>query len=236
MIYGVVGANGFVGNAIVSFLKKMNYKYVPIYRNDDYDEKIRSVDYVIHCANSPSRFKAYNDPVSDYSESVLKTLFFYNLAKKYSKKFCLISSISARAQLNHIYGINRLSSENIVSGDSYIIRLGYMYSSDKTYGAISDILNNKDVFLDPLSSYSFCDVKWVAKTIIQILSNEKPSLFELGSNQATNLLYIKSFLSSQSSFVEGSIKDIQIANISTYFEESACFHNYLSTLKVSKND
>ena len=51
------------------------------------------------------RFWAKNNPDLDYTETVEKTDFFIN---NYTfKKFIQISSVSARCQLDTVYGLNK---------------------------------------------------------------------------------------------------------------------------------
>ena len=61
------------------------------------------------------RFWAKNNPKLDYVETVEKTIFFCREFR--FKKFIHISSVSARCQLNTIYGENKKKSEDFVLKD-----------------------------------------------------------------------------------------------------------------------
>ena len=127
----VIGSTGFVGSAIVKELEKRGtYKVLPVGRKDDAKSVIEQADYVIHTANPAARFFVKNNPEIDFKESVEKTLGFKKLSAQ--KKFILISSISARTQLDTVYGRNRRACECIVDGTSLIIRLGPMFGGNKS--------------------------------------------------------------------------------------------------------
>lgn len=229
----VIGANGFVGSHVVKALEKRGLTVIPVVRGDDPEEKIKNADAVIHAANSPSRFKAAKDPKLDFNESVEKTFKFLSLAKKYQASFVLVSSISARAQLEHPYGANRRSCEcmALLEG-AKVVRLGYMYSHSKTYGALDDIIHGRQVFLAADSVYSFSDVVWNAEMIVATLLKDKTAeLVELGSAGSISLKEIATLLGSKSEFV-GEYKDIQVAqDIPSGAPAITEFTQYLEKLK-----
>lgn len=228
----VIGARGFVGSHLIRAIDKLGHISISIYRGDDYQEKISSADLIIHAANSASRFKASQNIEYDFQESVEKTFNFASPAKQLRKKFILISSISARTQLSHPYGINRRSAECIVQMmGGQVIRLGYMYSQEKVYGALNDIFLNKDVYLSGESRYSYSDISWNAEKIIKLSMDDENKMYELGANGSISLNEIVSLLNSTCRFV-GEYKDIQIAN--DHFPDSPNiekFKTYLETLK-----
>ena len=153
----VVGAKGFVGSEIVKQINlSFNLEAIGAERGDDLENKIKQSDYVIHAANSPSRYKAQLNPEDDFNESVEKTNTIYALCKKHSKGLTLISSISARAQLETVYGMNRKSCEYIVGNKSIVIRLGYMFSNYKLYGALKSIYENESKKTDKITKIILC--------------------------------------------------------------------------------
>ena len=228
----VIGAKGFVGSEIVKQINlSLNLEVIEAVRGDDLEKKIKQSDYVIHSANSPSRYKAQLNPESDFNESVDKTNTIYSLCKKYSKGLTLISSISARAQLDTIYGMNRRSCEYIIGNKSIVIRLGYMYSSHNLYGALRSIYENEDVYLDESSSYSFSDVTWNAQKIIEITESQNSGVYELGARGDITLRQISDILGSNSKF-KGNTKDIQIANyVGNDNPAISDFKDYLEIIK-----
>jgi len=231
----VIGAKGFVGSEIVKQINlSSNLEVIEAVRGDDLEKKIKLSDYVIHTANSPSRYKAQLNPENDFAESVEKTNNIYSLCEKYSKRLTLISSISARAQLDTVYGMNRRSCEYIIGNKSIVIRLGYMFSSYNLYGALRSIYENKDVYLDESSSYSFSDVSWNAQKIIEITENQDSGIYELGARGDITLRQISNILGSYSKF-KGNTKDVQIANyIGNDNPAIRDFRDYLETIKRNK--
>ena len=90
-------------------------------------------------------------------ETVEKTA----LIKEYAggKRLILVSSISARTQLDTTYGRNRRSCELIVNDlNSLIIRLGPMFGSGKSMGALSDLLSNSTVYVAASTKYAYVNV------------------------------------------------------------------------------
>lgn len=194
----VIGSSGFVGSALVNELaRRGTYKVLPVGRNDDANSIISEADYVIHTANPAARFFAKNNPEIDFNESVEKTYAFKQLVK--NKKFILISSISARTQLDTVYGRNRRACECIVNdGCSLIIRLGPMFGGNKEVGALHDILRNDNVFVSEKTKYAFVNVAYNAKKIIDLM--DETGLIELGAKNAIELGQLKSILGSTSAF------------------------------------
>ena len=193
----VIGSSGFVGSAIVNeLLQRESYNVLPVGRNDDANTIISQADYVIHTANPAARFFAKNNPEIDFNESVEKTYAFKQLVKK---KLILISSISARTQLDSVYGRNRRACECIVNdGVSLIIRLGPMFGGNKEVGALHDILRNDSVFVSKKTKYAFVNVAYNAKKIIDLI--DQRGLIELGAKNAIELGELKNILGSTSEF------------------------------------
>ena len=194
----VIGSSGFVGSALVNELaQRGTYKVLPVGRNDDANSIISEADYVIHSANPAARFFAKNNPEIDFKESVEKTYAFKQLAK--NKKFILISSISARSQLETVYGRNRRACECIIDdGKNLIIRLGPMFGGNKEVGALHDILRNDTVFVSGKTKYAYVNVVYNAKKIIDLI--DETGLIELGAKNAIELDELKSMLGSTSEF------------------------------------
>src|SRR3989344_3420667 len=99
----VVGARGYLGSAICRALPNYpEYQVMPVTR-ENYDEmKASEYDILINCAMPSARFWAKNNPEKDFVETVEKTaklLYGWKF-----KKFVQISTISARSQLDTVYG------------------------------------------------------------------------------------------------------------------------------------
>ena len=164
----VLGSNGFVGENIISALNETNqYNILPITRNNNIDD-FSHADIIIHSANPAKRFKAENNPETDFIETVEKTYNFFVGNK--NKRFILISSMSARTQLYTNYGRNRRACELLIQqGNSLVIRLGPMFGGNRKEDMLHDILAGRNVYVAEDTQYSYVDV------IIKKCNTNKPS-------------------------------------------------------------
>ena len=229
----VIGANGFVGSSIVREIKTLeNVSPIPVLRGDDYEALCSKADFIIYTANPPSRRRAQQNPELDFKESVKKTFKFTELAKKLSVPFTLVSTISSRAQLGHVYGLNRAACELLgLKDNSLVIRLGYMYSRNRIYGALKELLEGEDVFYAMESRYSYSDVCWNAKEIIRLTLEEGEGIFELGAKGSISLGEIADILGSKSTFLGKSL-DVQVAeNVTESAPDIKEFVSYLRNIK-----
>ena len=90
------------------------------------------------------RFWAKQNPELDHEETVTKTK---NILLDFKfKKIIHISSISARCQLNTIYGKNKKISEELIqkTKDYLIVRFAAMYGKGLTKGVLIDMINNNE--------------------------------------------------------------------------------------------
>lgn len=211
-IIAIIGAQGLVGSELTKVVNtKANLICIEVVRGDNFAEKLQNVDYVIHAANSPKRYAAELNQQMDYEESVVKTAKLIEACKRMGARLLLISSISARTQLNTVYGRHRHACELIaLQAGCIVARLGYMFSKQKIYGALGNIVNNEDVFLDPTSEYSYSDVCWNANKIVELMLTEEQGIVELGANGSITLQSIVDLISSKSVFKSDTV-DIQIA-------------------------
>ena len=197
----VVGSNGFVGSEICNEIRKLgSYSLIPVTRNDNLQKAVHMADVVIHAANPAKRFFAEQHPEKDFIASVEKTSVIRDLCR--SKRLILISSISARTQLDSVYGRNRRSCELIVHSDNNsIVRLGPMYGAGKSIGALNDIINNRKVYVAATTEYAFVDVAYNAKKIVSLISNnDNKGIIEIGAKAGLCLESLRSILNSTSTF------------------------------------
>ena len=197
----LIGANGFVGSEIANaIINEKRYSFIPVTRHDNLEEVIKKAEVVIHAANSGKRFFAENNPEIDFKESVEKTEIIKKLS--INKRLILISSISARTQLDTVYGRNRRSCELIADTEkSLIIRLGPMYGTDKSIGVLNDIINNRKVYAAPTTEYAFVDVRYNAKKIISLVSEDDTiGIIEIGAKNGISLESLRNKLKSTSTF------------------------------------
>jgi dTDP-4-dehydrorhamnose reductase len=181
---GLFGSNGFVGRRLYSSLIRIGYKVTPITRQNYADYLGSSFDIVINAAMPSARFLAKKDPAKDFEETVQKTAnIFYSFN---FNKFVQISTVSARCQLDTVYGRHKLAAENICNcNDNLIFRLTSMFADDLEKGVLIDMISGGKIFVDKESRYSFSDVNFVADYIVSNL--DKSGIIEVGSSDSVSL-------------------------------------------------
>ena len=227
----VVGGNGFVGSSICSELKKKKTNFVKITRDNYSHYKNKEFRIIINAAMPSKRFWAKQNPELDYEETVTKTK---NILLDFKfKKIIHISSVSARCQLNTVYGKNKAISEELVkkTNDYLIVRFAAMYGKDLTKGVLIDMINNSKVYINGKSKYSFTNVSWNAKWIVDNL-NLKEKLVEIGATDYIELNQLAKLINSTSEF-DGEIDEQIILNKSYKFDSSM---QVLSFIKKKKNE
>jgi dTDP-4-dehydrorhamnose reductase len=205
----VIGANGYVGKTLYDALVQLPQYVVTAVTRDNYAEmQKKSFDIVINSAMPSARFKAKNDPVWDFAETVSKTAdILYGW--KYTK-FVQISTVSARCQLDTVYGRHKAAAEKLCDfGDNLIVRLGAMYSNDLSKGVLVDMMEGKKVFVDGDSRYCFASRDFVASWIATHL--DRISIVEIGGIEAVSLRDIARHLGKTIEF-EGALDHQEIEN------------------------
>jgi nucleoside-diphosphate-sugar epimerase len=205
-VIAIIGANGFVGKAMCESVRQYGFSVVEVTR-ENYKVACTNqlVDYVINCAMPSGRFWAKNNSMSDFKETVEKTS---NIISDFpNSKIIQISSISARVQLNSIYGRHKLAAEALLDLDEHlVIRLGPLYHASMTKGALIDIVKNRRVFLSGKTKYAFTPVDWVCGSIIKHIDH--CGVMELGTKGYVVLDDLARSLNSKSEF--GGICDDQV--------------------------
>ena len=181
------------------------------------------------------RFWAKQNPELDYEETVTKT---QNILLDFKfNKIIHISSVSARCQLDTVYGRNKKISEELIhkTKDYLIVRFSAMYGKSLTKGVLVDIINNSKVYINGKSKYAFTDVSWNAKWIIDNLNSEE-KLVEIGATDYIELNQLAKLINSTSEF-DGEIDNQIILNKSYKFDSSIQVLNFLKQKKneISKN-
>ncbi|MFA7309531.1 MAG: NAD(P)-dependent oxidoreductase, partial [Candidatus Paceibacterota bacterium] len=151
----IVGAKGYVGGALSAALARdASYTAVRVTRDNYTEMQKGEYDILVNCAMPSGRFFAKNNPEQDFIETVKKTgdlLYEWKF-----KKFVQISTVSARCQLDTVYGRHKAAAEKLCDfGDNLIVRLGAMYSPDLAKGVLVDMMQGKKVFVDGESRYCF---------------------------------------------------------------------------------
>jgi nucleoside-diphosphate-sugar epimerase len=206
-VIAVVGAKGYVGSEICAQIKNINqFELIEIVRGDNVSDKIEKADIVIHAANSAKRFYANNYPEQDFVETVKKTHDILSLFPE--KKMVLISSISARTQLDTTYGRHRRACEILADyGYNLIIRLGPMYGGDRKESTLHDIMRGRKVYLDGDTMYSYTLLEYAVKEIINKIDID--GIVEVGAKNSISLKYISDYFNTGCTF--SGFNDTQIA-------------------------
>ena len=194
----IIGGKGFVGSQLVKCFIKNNYDVSIITRENYQDSKNVKFSYVINSAMPSGRFWAKNNPELDFSETVYKTFHIKNDFHK--SKIIQISSISAKVQLDTIYGRHKLAAENILDNkEDLVIRLGPLYSNSIKKGAIIDIMNNKTVYVSGSSKYAFTPLNWACNEIFKNI--DLHGTHEIGAKNYIKLKDYAKAINSKSDFV-----------------------------------
>lgn len=203
----VIGYNGYVGSAFYNQLVKVPENSVVGVTRENYNEmKEKSYDIVINCAMPSGRFWAKNNPEEDFKETVQKTA---DLLKDWKfKKFIQISTVSARTQLDTVYGKHKAEAEALCNfGNNLIVRLGAIYSESSEKGALADILAGKKVYVSGESKYSFISLTYCAKWIASNL--DRSGLVELGGKNAITLKKVADHIGKNIEF-EGEVFNLEV--------------------------
>jgi len=181
----IIGAQGYIGSAIFSALSKESQFSVDAVTRSSYEKfKKNKYDYIINSAMPAARFWAANNPMKDFYETVKKTADILYSWK--FKKLIQISTISARTELDSVYGRHKAAAEKLCDfGDNLIIRLSSTFGDSLKKGALIDIINNRKVYVSGKSRYCFASLEFIGSWISKNL-NKKGTL-ELGAKNSVTL-------------------------------------------------
>ena len=115
----IIGGNGFVGSELTKSFIKKNFDTQIITRDNYKDSLNKKYKYVVNSAMPSGRFWAKNNPDLDFKETVEKT---FRIKDDFNQsKIIQISSISAKVQLDTIYGRHKLAAEDILDSEKDLI-------------------------------------------------------------------------------------------------------------------
>jgi len=205
----VIGANGFVGGALCNEIdNNARYEPVRVTRSDNIRMSIEQADIVIHAANSSKRYYANNNPEEDFRDTVEKMAKILSMVA--DRKFILISTVSAKTQLDTPYGRHRRACELMVDQTKNLIfRLSAMYGKQNKKGALFDIIQNNKVFVCKHTKYALVDVEYNAKKILEFIG--ECGMRELGAKNYIELGHIAEAIGSTSIFGERDDSQIPVA-------------------------
>ena len=229
MNFAVIGSGGYVGSALFeALLPSSKHSLIGVTRENYSEMKKERFDVLINCAMPSGRFWAKNNPEKDFEETVKKTadlLYGWNF-----KKFVQISTVSARCQLDTVYGRHKAAAEELCNfGDNLVVRLGALYGGDMKKGVLVDMLEGKKVYVDGASRYSFVSVEVAAKWIAANL--DRSGIIEFGGKNAIALQDVAKHLGKQVEF-EGDLNHQDIESPEEDFPEAGDVLAFLDSQKV----
>ena len=182
----LLGYKGFVGSALFKKLKESGYDITGVSRDSYEKYKNEEFDIIINSAMPSKRFWAVNNPMDDFDATVRLTADLV-YGWKY-KKFVQISTVSARCQLDHPYGLNKKCAETLVlnkSENNLVVRLGGLYGPGLDKGAVFDIIKGNKIYVHGDSKYNFIDVEKAAEIIVKKI--DKKGIIEVGAKDQISL-------------------------------------------------
>lgn len=224
----VVGAHGYVGRALADVLE-VSHVVTRVARNTYSRAQQNEYDILINCAMPSARFAAKSDPAKDFVETVEKTA---NLLYTWKfRKFVQVSTVSARCQLDTVYGRHKAAAEKLCEyHDNLIVRLGAMYSEDLTKGVLVDMVQGKKVFVDGESRYCFAPRDFVTSWIANNL--DRQGIVEVGGRNALPLKTIAAHLRKEILF-EGTLDHQEIEDPKSDFPEARDVLTFLDNWKTA---
>ncbi|MHB1086409.1 MAG: NAD-dependent epimerase/dehydratase family protein [Minisyncoccota bacterium] len=225
----VVGANGFVGAALCRAIEAQGTHTVTPVTRENYDVmRTGAYDILINAAMPAARFAAKNDPQKDFIETVEKTAqLLYGW--RYSK-FVQISTVSARCQLDTVYGRHKAAAEQLCDfSGNLIVRLGAMYSPEIQKGVLVDMAKGQKVYVDGDSRYCFAPRDFVVRWIAEHL--EREGIVEVGARNAIALRDIAKHLKKDIVF-EGALDHQEIVSPESDFPDARDVLSFMDSWKV----
>lgn len=213
---GIVGARGYLGSALYEACRRLpGNSVIPITRENYTNNRKNIYDVLINCAMPSARFWAKSHPQEDFVETVQKTA---DLAYGWSyKKFVQISTVSARCQLDTVYGRNKAAAEALCSPTHLIVRLGAIYDQGMKKGVLIDMIQGNTVFVDGESRYCFAAREFIADWIASNLG--RSGIVEVGGRNAISLKDVAQHMGSASIF-EGALDHQEIQSPDADFPEA----------------
>jgi dTDP-4-dehydrorhamnose reductase len=198
---GIVGAHGYLGSALcIAFGKLPDCEVVAITRGNYAAKQKDEYDVLINCAMPSARFWAKNNPRQDFVETVQKTADLV-YGWKYGK-FVQVSTVSARCQLDTVYGRNKAAAEALCPPNHLVVRLGAIFDQGMKKGVLLDMIRGDTVFVDGESRYCFASRGFIADWIAK--SFGRSGIVEVGGRNAISLREVALHIGSPSVF-EGTL-------------------------------
>lgn len=228
----VVGSKGYVGKALYAALSlHPGYSVMGVTRENYADMRKLPFGILINAAMPSARFWAKNNPDKDFIETVQKTA---DLVYGWQfEKFVQVSTVSARCQLDTVYGRHKAAAEKICRfGENLTVRLGPMYSSELKKGVLVDMVEGKKVFVNAESRYCFAPLDFVANWIASHL--DRSGILEVGARRAIALKDVAKHLGAKVEF-EGALDHQEIENPAPDFPDARDVFDFLDHWKTREN-
>jgi nucleoside-diphosphate-sugar epimerase len=221
----LIGADGFVGSAIDEALANVGGHETLRVSRANYDEAKRGeYDVVVNSAMPSGRFWAKNNPHRDFVETVEKTHRLLNDWKW--TRLVQISSVSARAQLDTVYGRHKAAAEALCDlAECLVVRLGPMFGPTLAKGVLIDMVDNKQVFVSGDSRYAFSPLDWVARSIVESLG--ETGLKEISVKESLKLIDVRNAIGSTSEFTG----PVDIQELDTPYDDAPPVERVLDFLR-----
>ena len=224
----VIGASGYVASALCAALARNPNNAVTCVTRTNYAEmRERAFDVLINAAMPSGRFWAKSYPDNDFEETVKKTadlIYGWRFGK-----FIQISTVSARCQLDTVYGRHKAAAEKICAfGDNLVVRLGPMYSKGLSKGVLVDLLQGRKVFVDSESRYCFAPLEFVASWIAGNLG--RLGIVEVGARNAIRLQEVADYLRADVAF-EGAVDHQEIQHPGDDFPDAHDVFAFLDAMR-----
>ncbi len=226
----IVGASGYVGKALcAAALKRPDLEVFQVTRENYQEYKAGNYDFLINAAMPSKRFWAKNNPQQDFSETVLKTEDMIS-GWRYGK-FIQISTVSARCELQTVYGRHKAAAEQLcMAPGNLVIRLSAMFSPELSKGALIDILKGQKVFVSGESRYPFASLDFVAGWIVAHLE-DRSGLLELGAKNSVSLKQVAARMGEKVEF-EGPVENQEIQKPEKDFPDAEEVYAFLESMKA----
>ena len=185
----VIGGTGLIGSAVVAHLLRLGNDVLAL-DSKSYAEAVgRAADVLVNCDGNTFRFKANQDPHSDFQASVAsveRSLFDFR-AELYIYVLTIdvypVLDDPARNQedspidpsMVDNYGFHKYISERLVeryARRAVIFRCGTAIGPGLKKGPLFDLLNGRPLFMSGESTLSLIDTRRVAEAVSAIIEEE----------------------------------------------------------------
>lgn len=182
----VIGANGFVGSAIVAYLESININVESVNR-DNFKQSQIIYDICIDASGSSKKFVAEDNPDLDLLNSVVncsKVLKYYNsklhvhissvdIYKKLDNPLYTIEDIAQNIPASTRYGFHKYITEEYVKKFSpkwLIFRLSGMVGRGLKKNPVFDLITGNTFWINPLSEFQYINTENVSRIVWEIIN------------------------------------------------------------------